>query len=357
MTIGSRTRLAILLGGDSSEHTISVRSARAVLGAVDRNRYEVLPFGITRGGALMRPAETEEALLAIDDGAPEEIVGAAGRGLLARPQALEALSTADIVFPLVHGRGGEDGAIQGLLELAGLPYVGAGVAGSALGMDKELSKSLLARTGIPVAPYQLVTYDAWQADAEGLTRAISELRYPLFAKPANGGSSVGISRAATREDIAGAVAEALRFDRKVLVEQSIDGREIECAVLGNSNPQASPLGEISYTREFYDYEAKYEDATTQLIAPVELPAAQTAQIQAMAVAAFQALDCAGMARVDFFLEAGGDVWLNEINTIPGFTDVSMFPRLWRTAGVSFPALIDRLVQLAFERHEERNRVA
>ena len=357
MTQGSRIRLAVLLGGDSTEHTISVRSARAVLAAVDRDRYEVLPFGITRAGALMRPAETEAALLAIDDGAPEEIVGAEGRGLLARPQALEALSTVDVVFPLVHGRGGEDGALQGLLELAGLPYVGAGVTGSALGMDKDLTKSLLARTGIPVAPYQLVTLEAWQDDAAGLTRAISALGYPLFAKPANGGSSVGITRAATREDLAGAILEALRFDRKVLVEQGIEGREIECGVLGNTDPQASPLGEITYTREFYDYEAKYEDTTTQLIAPVELPVQQTARIQAMAIAAFQAIDCAGMARVDFFVEAGGDVWLNEINTIPGFTDVSMFPRLWQAAGVSFPKLIDHLVALAFERHEERDRVA
>ncbi len=357
MTTGSRTRLAILLGGDSSEHTISVRSAQAVLAAVDRDRYELLPFGITRAGVLMHPAETEKTLLAIDGGAPEEIVGAKGLGLLARPQALEALSTADVVFPLVHGHGGEDGTIQGLLELARLPYVGTGVSGSALGMDKELTKSVLARTGIPVAPYQLVTYDAWQKDAEGLTRAISELRYPLFAKPANGGSSLGISRAATREDIAGAVEEALRFDRKVLVEQGIGGREIECAVLGNANPQASPLGEISHTREFYDYEAKYEDTTTQLIAPVQLPPEQVAQIQEMAVAAFQALNCAGMARVDFFLEGTGNVWFNEINTIPGFTDMSMFPRLWQEAGLPFPKLVDRLVELAFEKQKERSRVA
>ena len=244
-------RVVVVYGGASAEREVSLISGSAILASLKRSGVDAIGYDLAESGL----------------------------------PGLQALAP-DRVFIALHGGVGEDGTLQGALSLLEIPFTGSGVLASALGMDKDLSKSLVARTGIPVAPYQLVTYEAWQQDAEGLTRAISELRYPLFAKPANGGSSVGISRAATREDIAGAVAEALRFDRKVLVEQGIDGREIECAVLGNFDPQASPLGEISYTREFYDYEAKYEDRTTQLIAPVELPAEQTAQFQAMAVAAF-----------------------------------------------------------------------
>ncbi len=357
MTSGPRTRLAIIFGGASAAHAVSVRSARAVIAAVDRERFDVLPFGITRDGAWMRPTETQALLDAIDRGAAEEVVGAAGVGVLARPQALEALSTAEVVFPLVHGRTGEDGSLQGLFELADLPYVGAGVAASAIGMDKELTKTLLARTGIEIVPYQLLTHEAWRAESEAALRSIAELGYPLFVKPANGGSSVGISKIDSREELAAAVDEAFRYDRKVLVEQGIDGREIECAVLGNAEPEASPLGEITYTREFYDYEAKYADAGTTLIAPADLPEQVAETIQAQARAAFQAIDCAGLARVDFFVEGDDRIWLNEINTIPGFTDVSMFPRLWAEAALPFPALIERLVELAFARHQEAHHVA
>ena len=357
MSASQRTRLAVIFGGASVEHAVSVRSARAVIRAAESDAYEVVPIGVTRDGVWMRPTETEALLLAIESGAPAEVVGAEGHGVLARPQALEALTQVDVVFPLVHGRGGEDGALQGLLELADLPYVGAGVAASAIGMDKDLLKTLLARTGIATVPYRLVTHDAWQEDPADLTRAIAELEYPVFAKPANGGSSVGIVKVHSREQLAEGIEEALRYDRKVLVEHGIEGREIECAVLGNARPEASPLGEIRYHGEFYDYAAKYEDPDVELVAPADLPDKVSDEIRTMARAAFQAIDCAGMARVDFFVEANGAIWLNEINTIPGFTDVSMFPRLWEEAGVPFPALIQRLVTLAFDRHEERSRVA
>ncbi len=355
MTSG-RTRLAIIFGGASSEHAVSVRSARAVIGATDIDRFEIVPFGITRQGAWMRPAETQELLDLIDGGAPEEVVGAEGIGVLARPQALEALTSVEVAFPLVHGRNGEDGSLQGLFELADLPYVGAGVAASAVGMDKDLTKTMIARAGIQVVPYQLLTRQAWHADPEAAVRAIADLGYPLFAKPANGGSSVGITKVHSREDLAPAIDDAFHHDRRILIEQGIDGREIECAVLGNDDPDASPLGEIIYTHEFYDYEAKYADTGTTLIAPADLPTSIADTIRAQARAAFQAIDCAGMARVDFFVDHSNAIWLNEINTIPGFTDVSMFPRLWAEAGMDFPSLIARLVDLAFARHGEAHHV-
>lgn len=359
-----RLRLAIVFGGASVEHRVSVRSAMAVLAALDRDRFEALPFGVTQDGTWLRPVESEALLTQIAEGAPECVSGVSGEGLLARPQTLEALATADVVFPLIHGSGGEDGTLQGLLELAGLPYVGAGVAASAIGMDKDLMKTLLARTGIPLVPYRLVTREAWSDDSESVVRTLAELPYPLFVKPANGGSSVGITKVTTREDIDEAIVEALRHDRKVLVEQGVAGREIECAVLGNAAPEASPLGEIRYAREFYDYAAKYEDPGTELIVPADVPASTVERVQAMARAAFLAIDCAGMARVDFFVaedeegsEGGAEaaVWLSEINTIPGFTSMSMFPRLWEQAGLAFPALIERLVDLALERHADRQR--
>ena len=356
MTSG-RTRLGIVFGGTSTEHAVSVRSARAVMGAIDPDRFEIVPFGITRQGAWMRPSETRELLDLIDSGAPEEVVGAEGVGVLARPQALETLASVEVAFPLVHGQNGEDGSLQGLFELADLPYVGAGVAASAVGMDKELTKTMIGRTGIQVVPYRLLTRHDWHADPKAVARDIADLGYPLFTKPANGGSSVGISKVHSREELAPAIEDAFHRDRRILIEQGIDGREIECAVLGNEEPEASPLGEITFTHEFYDYDAKYADAGTTLIAPADLPASVADTIRAQARAAFQAIDCAGMARVDFFVDANHEIWLNEINTIPGFTDVSMFPRLWAEAGLDFASLIARLVDLAFARHEETHHVA
>jgi D-alanine-D-alanine ligase len=357
---GSRLRLGIIFGGRSGEHEVSVVSAQHVIAAADRERFEVVPIGITRSGAWLTPQETE-AILARDEALYQKTLdtgSAGGQGLLARPQALEVLSQVDVVFPLIHGPYGEDGTLQGLLEMADVPYIGAGVAASAIGLDKALMKALFAQAGLPVPDYRVVLGWRWESDQQTVTRELeAAMDYPWFVKPANGGSSVGITKVRSREDLAEAVQLALRYDRKLVVERGVQGREIECAVLGNDDPQTSPLGEIVYQREFYDYEAKYLDPNSQLIAPAQVPAETAARIQAMAVQAYRAIDCAGMGRVDFFLLPDGTVYLDEINTIPGFTPISMFPRLWQLGGLTYSQLISRLVDLALERHEEKRRRA
>jgi D-alanine-D-alanine ligase len=357
---GSRLRLGIIFGGRSGEHEVSVVSAQHVIAAADRERFEVVPIGITRSGAWLTPQETG-AILARDEALYQKTLdtgSAGGQGLLARPQALEVLSQVDVVFPLIHGPYGEDGTLQGLLEMADVPYVGAGVAASAIGLDKALMKALFAQAGLPVPDYRVVLGWRWESDQQTVTQELeAAMDYPWFVKPANGGSSVGITKVRSREDLAEAVQLALRYDRKLVVERGVQGREIECAVLGNDDPQTSPLGEIVYQREFYDYEAKYLDPNSQLIAPAQVPAETAARIQAMAVQAYRAIDCAGMGRVDFFLLPDGTVYLDEINTIPGFTPISMFPRLWQLGGLTYSQLISRLVDLALERHEEKRRRA
>jgi D-alanine-D-alanine ligase len=357
---GSRLRLGIIFGGRSGEHEVSVVSAQHVIAAADRERFQVVPIGITRSGAWLTPQETE-AILSRDEALYKKTLdtgSAGGEGLLARPQALEVLGQVDVVFPVMHGPYGEDGTLQGLLEMADVPYVGAGVAASAIGLDKALMKALFAQAGLPVPDYRVVPGWRWESDRQTVTRELeAAMDYPWFVKPANGGSSVGITKVRSREDLAEAVRLALRYDRKLVVEREVQGREIECAVLGNDDPQTSPLGEIVYQREFYDYEAKYLDPSTKLIAPAHVPPETAARIQAMAVQAYRAMDCAGMGRVDFFLLPDGAVYLDEINTIPGFTPISMFPRLWQLGGLSYGQLISRLVDLALERHEEKRRRA
>jgi D-alanine-D-alanine ligase len=357
---GRRQRLGIIFGGRSGEHEVSVVSAQHVIAAADKERFEVVPIGIARSGAWLTPEETE-AILARDEALYQkslDVGSEGGQGLLARPQALGALAGVDVAFPLIHGPYGEDGTLQGLLEMADVPYVGAGVATSAIGLDKALMKALFAQAGLPVPDYQVVLGWRWETDQKAATRKLEDsMPYPWFVKPANGGSSVGITKVRSREDLADAVELALRYDRKLVVERGIEGREIECAVLGNDDPQASPLGEIVYEREFYDYEAKYLDPNTQLIAPAKVPVETAARIQAMAVQAYRAIDCAGMSRIDFFLLPDDSVYLDEINTIPGFTPISMFPRLWQLAGLTYSQLISRLVDLALERHEEKRRRA
>jgi D-alanine-D-alanine ligase len=360
MAGAGRQRLGIIFGGRSGEHEVSVVSAQHVIAAADKERYEVVPIGIARSGAWLTPEETQAAL-ARDAASYQKTLDAphaSGQGLLTRPQALEALARVDVAFPVLHGPYGEDGTLQGLLEMADVPYVGAGVAASAIGLDKALMNAVFAQAGLPVPDYRVVLGWRWEAEQDAVTRELeSAMPYPWFVKPANGGSSVGVSKVRSREDLSEAVQLALRYDRKLVVEQGIKGREVECAVLGNDDPQTSPLGEIVYQREFYDYEAKYLDANTQLIAPAQVPAETVAHIQAMAVQAYRAIDCAGMARVDFFLLPDGSVCLDEINTIPGFTPISMFPRLWQLAGLTYSQLISRLVDLALERHEEKRRRA
>jgi D-alanine-D-alanine ligase len=263
------------------------------------------------------------------------------------------LSEVDVVFPMLHGTQGEDGAIQGLFELAGVPYVGAGVTASAVGMDKHVQKTLWRAAGLPVTDWIVLSRADCERDPRETARRIeSTFDYPVFVKPANSGSSVGVSKARSREDLDGAFVEAGRWDRRLLVERLVVGREIECAVLGNDEPRASPLGEIVPRAEFYTYEAKYVDGTTDLLAPADLPAETAAEFQRLAIEAYRVVDCAGMARVDFFLTAEGAPLLNEINTLPGFTSISMYPRLWQIAGLSYPDLISRLIELGLERHAQ-----
>lgn len=357
MTATSRPlRMAVLFGGETTEHVISVRSARAVLAATDASVVQALPLAIDRQGVWRDIAGSEAIVAAMDAGGPECVPPATpgARGLLAAPQALAALQDVDLAFPLVHGQTGEDGSLQGLLELAGVPYVGAGVAASAIGMDKALMKAVFRQAGLPLARASVVTREDWSAEAPAITRSLAELPLPLFAKPANGGSSVGVVKIHSREEIGPGLAEALRYDRKVVVEEGIVGREIECGVLETrpGEAEATDPGEIRTKRDFYDYTAKYEDPGTELIVRADVSPAIAAQARAHAVTAFRAIDGAGFARVDFFLRDEA-LFVNEINTLPGFTSASMFPRLWDAAGLPFEALITRLARLAMMRAEAR----
>ncbi len=351
--MASPLRVGILFGGRSAEHEVSVVSAQGVMGAIDRDRFLVAPLGVTRDGAWLTPDETQAALDTIKAERMASLSASPAGGDI-RPQVLDALRELDVVFPLVHGTFGEDGSLQGLLEMLNLPYVGAGVAGSAVGMDKALQQMILRQAGLPVPQSLVVTTSRWQEERSTLSHEVErQVGYPCFVKPANSGSSIGTSKVRSREDLAGAMADAFHHDRKVLVEQAIEGRQVECSVLGNDRPEASPIGEIAFSREFYDYAAKYQDSTTRLIIPAEIPPELTRALQAMAIAVFQALDCAGMGRVDFFLTPDGQPYVNEINTIPGFTPVSMYPKLWEAAGLSYRDLITRLIELGLERHQQR----
>ena len=346
-------KLGVIFGGRSVEHEVSVVSARGGMREADTDRFEVVPFGITRRGAWLTPDETRARLARVEAGETRSLGDDEGDGAFAYPEVTALLRGMDAVFPIVHGTFGEDGTLQGLLEMAELPYVGSGVAASAVGMDKALMRAIFATHGVPQTDYVVLTDEETRSpSADTIRRIESELGYPCFVKPANGGSSVGVSRAASREDFGEALADAARYDRKVLVEAAVTGREIECAVLGNHAPEASPLGEIRPTTEFYDYNAKYLDDSAELIVPAQVDAESAERVRSMAVRVYRALDCAGLARVDFFLEPDGGVKFIEVNTLPGFTPISMYPRLWQEAGLSYRDLISRLVDLAFERFEE-----
>jgi len=356
-----KRRVAILFGGRSAEHEISCISARSVMDALDPDRYEVIPIGITKEGAwrlmpggppAIEGEGSEKRLPGVTASAGEEVALSQGQRehrLVA--SAIDAGSV-DVVFPVLHGPYGEDGAVQGLLEMAGVAYVGAGVLGSAVGMDKDVQKTLARAAGLPVVDWIAVRERDWSEDREGVEARAEALGYPLFAKPANLGSSVGISKVHAASELMQALDEALAYDSKAILECSVeDAREIECAVLGNDDPTASLPGEVVPSNEFYDYEAKYLDETSRLIIPAELDAATVAEIQRLAVAAFRAVECAGMARVDFFLAPSGKVYLNELNTIPGFTSISMYPKMWEASGLAYPQLLDTLIELAIERNE------
>jgi D-alanine-D-alanine ligase len=356
--MSERQRLAVIFGGRSTEHEVSVTSARGVMREADGERFEVIPFGITRGGAWLTPDESRARLARVEAGETRSIGEEDGDGLLAYPQVLAELSSVDVAFPIVHGTFGEDGTLQGLLELADIPYVGSGVAASAVGMDKDLMRATFAHAGIPQPRYIVLRDAESRSPSSDAVRSIDVgVGYPCFVKPANGGSSVGVSKARSREDLFDAVAGAAQHDRKVLVEEAIDGREVECAVLGNADPAPSPLGEIRPRADFYTYEAKYLDDSTDLIVPAEVSEATAARVQQEAVRAFQAVDCAGLARVDFIVTADDELRALEVNTLPGFTPISMYPRLWQEAGLGYSELITRLIELGVERHEKsRTRV-
>lgn len=354
----SRIRLAVLFGGRSTEHAISCVSAGSILAAVDRDRYDVVAIGITPEGRWVL-APDDPALLALSgrelpsvkDGQAVALPGdpTAG-GLVPLEDGPALLGAVDVVFPVLHGPFGEDGTVQGLLEMAGVPYVGSGVLASAAAMDKAVAKKLLAAAGIAVAPAVVVRGPRWEDQRASVVEEVRALGLPVFVKPARGGSSIGISRVDDLADLDVAIQDALRCDPKVLVEAAVTGREVECGILEGEDgrPQASVPAEIRLVGDyaFYDFEAKYLDAATELDVPADLPAELTERLQSMACVAFDALDCAGLARVDFFVGPGGELTVNEVNTMPGFTPTSMFPRMWAASGVDYPTLVDRLVQSA-----------
>jgi D-alanine-D-alanine ligase len=367
---GRRIRVGVVFGGRSGEHEVSLRSARSVMDALDPRRYEVVPIGITREGAWMLTGDPMAALAAGDASA------AGSTAILADPsqRGLRAVEVGqggqlaaggaeagaiDVVFPVLHGPFGEDGTIQGLLEMANVPYVGAGVLGSALGMDKAVQKTLLRAAGLPVVDWVDFTVADWRRRREPIVVEVeSRLGYPCFVKPANMGSSVGVSKAHDEAELVSGVEAAAGYDRRIVVEWAVpEPREIEVSVLGNDDAQASVPGEVVPDREWYDYDSKYSDSQTQLIIPAQLPAESTAELRRLAVAAFRAIDGAGMARVDFLADREATrFWINELNTIPGFTSISMYPKLWEASGLSYAQLCDRLIELAIERHAERARM-
>jgi D-alanine-D-alanine ligase len=388
-----KLRVGILFGGRSGEHEVSLLSAASVLNAIDKNKFEVVPIGITKDGRwvtaehaerLLQGKHSEERHLRAGD--PEATPGAAvlekGEAVVVPPepvhreQGLVPFQTAaplarrasdrainvDIIFPVLHGTFGEDGTIQGLLELADIPYVGAGVLGSAAGMDKDIMKALFRAAGLPIVKHVTILRSDWEADHKKTQKVVEKnLKYPVFVKPANLGSSVGISKAHNSRELGPAIYEASKFDRKIVIEEGVGGntrkaREIECSVLGNDKPQASVPGEIVPSKEFYDYTAKYLDEGSQLVIPAKLTKAETKKVQELAIKAFQAVDGSGLARVDFLMDPKTrKIYLNEINTMPGFTSISMYPKLWAASGLAYPALIEKLIQLGLERHEDKKK--
>ncbi len=345
-----RLRVLLLFGGQSAEHDVSRVTAVAVARALDPDKYDVLPVGITTDGRWLLSSEARRMLVSARDALPAAFPVEGDLVPVPTNATRDALAV-DVAIPLLHGPYGEDGTIQGLLELAGLPYVGAGVLGSAIGMDKVAMKQMLAAAGLPTAR-GVVLRDGHDVDAV-VAEVERELAYPCFVKPSNMGSSVGVSKAHDRSELRDAIAIAARYDEWVLVEEHVPGREIEVGVLGDDPPDASVPGEVIPAREFYDYADKYEDGKAQLLAPAPLDDTQAAEVRRLAVRVFEACRCEAMARVDFFLRDDGAFVVNEINTIPGFTPISMFPRLWEVSGVPYAKLLDRLVELALERDARR----
>jgi D-alanine-D-alanine ligase len=373
-----KLRVGVIYGGRSGEHEVSIASAAAVVQNLDKQRYEAIPIRIEKDGRWLiadRLPASASAAEVIDQGRAHatQRLGRGGREahLLAHPGDEQILTidrsntptitglALDVVFPVLHGPYGEDGTVQGLLELASVPYVGAPVLASAVGMDKAVAKLVFAARGIPQVNYLVILRHAWRAAPTNVASEVNtQLGYPVFVKPANLGSSVGISKVKSQAELASAIDTAAEFDRKIVIEAAVpNAREIEIAVLGNDDPEVSAPGEVIPSREFYDYEAKYLDARSQTVIPADLTPELTSEVKRLAIEAFRALDCAGMARVDFLIDGTrGQIYLNEINTIPGFTTISMFSKMWAASGVPYPALLDRLITLARERHAEKQQL-
>ncbi|PIE80253.1 MAG: D-alanine--D-alanine ligase A [Chloroflexi bacterium] len=361
-----KIKVGVIFGGRSGEHEVSLQSGQSVIDALDRDKYEIVPVGITKHGHWL----TGDAVAALTEGKSAEQAA-----LLPDPTAstlmrmdenendgsLTALAQLDVLIPVLHGTYGEDGTVQGLLELAGLPYVGAGVVGSAVGMDKGIFKHVMVAHDLPILPWQLVLKRDWLDDETAVLDQIeAALPYPVFTKPANLGSSVGISKCQTRAELKAGLDEATRYDRRIVVEQGINVRELEVAVMGNDNPIASIVGEIRPRRDFYDYTAKYlaepgSDDDSELIIPAEIDEDMSNTVRQLALRAYKAIDCAGLGRVDLLLDTdNNNIYLNEINTIPGFTRISMYPKLWEATGIPYSELLDHLINLALDRHEEKS---
>src|SRR5947209_7423599 len=384
-----KLRVGILFGGRSGEHEVSLLSAASILKAINKDKYEVVPIGITKEGrwltdshaeGLLRGERAQESGRHLRAGDPQATPGAAvlakgeavivppvpqSHGLIPFESAAGSTQKSidvDVVFPVLHGTFGEDGTIQGLLELADIPYVGAGVLGSAAGMDKDIMKQLFAGAGLEIVKHVTILRSEWEKEPKKAAKLVeSKLKYPVFVKPANLGSSVGISKAHDRKELGPAIKEAAEYDRKIVIEEGVGGkkrkaRELECSVLGNDEPKASVVGEIVPAAEFYDYNAKYIDEGSQPVIPAKISKKQMKQVQEMAVRAFKAVDCAGLARVDFLMDPkSGKIYINEINTMPGFTSISMYPKMWAASGLPYPELIDRLIELALERYKEKKK--
>jgi D-alanine-D-alanine ligase len=367
--MSKKLRVGVVFGGRSGEHEVSVASAASVMEALDKDKYEIIPIGITHDGRWLAGSDPRRMITGVPmeeagQDAPVTAVVITGdptrNGLVpvednSAPE--ETAGALDIVLPVLHGTYGEDGTLQGLLEMAGLPYAGCGVLGAALGMDKEKAKMVFRSAGLPVLDWLSVRRFELEQDAEALCRRIEErFAYPIFAKPANLGSSVGVGKAHDRSELLPVLKAALEYDRKVIVEPGINCRELECGVLGNDQPIASTVGEVVSSNEFYDYRAKYVDNASRLYIPAQIPDATLEEIRDMAVRAFLALDLSGLARVDFFLDTdSSEVYINELNTMPGFTQISMYPKLWEASGIPYPDLLDRLIQLGIERYADKQR--
>lgn len=369
MSKKSKIKVGVIFGGRSGEHEVSIVSAQSIIKALDKKKYEVIPIGITKQGKWIAGSKAVEILkqgskklpfksVLMPDPTEQNITQVQEKGL-SPAKGQQATRQVDVIFPVVHGTYGEDGSLQGMLELANLPYVGAGVLGSAMAMDKVIQKQMAENFNIPIVKYEWFYGKDWKKNKNAILNKISKnLKYPVFTKPANLGSSVGIGKCHNRQELIKGINVAVKYDNKVIVEQGVNNaHEIEIAVLGNNDPKASVPGEIIPSGEFYDYNAKYVDDQSQVIIPAKLPAKTVKQVQRIAVEIFKVLNLSGMARIDFFVTKGSHkIYLNEVNTIPGFTSISMYPKLWEASGLPYSKLIDKLIDLAIQRHKEKNQL-